>query len=220
MSEHLERREFLRQAILAGTATMSAGALVRTRPALAAKSPNEKLNLGCIGVANKGKHNIDNLTGENIVALCDVDSLHLEGTAAQFPKAAKYADFRQMLDKEKNLDAVVVSTPDHTHAIPVVWALRRGLDVYCEKPLAHSVSECRQMRYPQRADPRLTPPCNPPARRCPDVGPTGGNCKNARLTDRATRSRMSRTNAASLIANAPDFSERTTACIRRDGAIA
>lgn len=146
MSEHLERREFLRQAILAGTATMSAGAFVRTRPALAAKSPNEKLNLGCIGVAHKGAHNINNLTSENIVALCDVDSLNLGKMAEKFPKATKYADFRQMLDKEKNLDAVVVSTPDHTHAIPVVWALRRGLDVYCEKPLAHSVYECRQMR--------------------------------------------------------------------------
>ncbi|MEX0676463.1 MAG: Gfo/Idh/MocA family oxidoreductase [Pirellulales bacterium] len=146
MSEHLERREFLRQAVLAGTATLSAGALVRPRRALAAKSPNEKLNLGCIGVANKGKHNIDNLTSENIVALCDVDSLHLDKTAAQFSKATKYADYRQLLDKEKNLDAVVVSTPDHSHAIPVVWALGRGLDVYCEKPLAHSVYECRQMR--------------------------------------------------------------------------
>jgi predicted dehydrogenase len=64
----------------------------------------------------------------------------------RFPKAKTYVDFRQMLDQEKNLDAVVVSTPDHTHAIPVVWSLRRGLDVYCEKPLAHSVYEVRQMR--------------------------------------------------------------------------
>jgi predicted dehydrogenase len=146
MSEHLERREFLRQAVLAGTATLSAGALVNPRPALAAKGPNEKLNLGCIGVANKGAHNIDNLTGENIVALCDVDSVHLGKMAEKHPQAARYVDFRQMLDKEKSLDAVVVSTPDHTHAIGVVWALRRGLDVYCEKPLAHSVYEVRQMR--------------------------------------------------------------------------
>ena len=146
MSQHLERREFLRQAVLAGTATLAAGTVADPRPALAAKSPNEKLNLGCIGVAHKGAHNINNLTGENIAALSDVDSLHLGKMAEKFPKATKYADFRQMLDKEKNLDAVVVSTPDHTHAIPVVWALGRGLDVYCEKPLAHSVYECRQMR--------------------------------------------------------------------------
>jgi predicted dehydrogenase len=146
MSEHLERREFLKQAVLAGTATMAAGTIVRPRRVLAAKSPNEKLNLGCIGVANKGAHNINNLTDENIVALCDIDSLHLGPMAEKFPKATKYVDFRQLLDKEKNLDAVVVSTPDHTHAIAVMWALRRGLDVYCEKPLAHSVYECRQMR--------------------------------------------------------------------------
>jgi predicted dehydrogenase len=147
MSDHLQRREFLRRAMAAGTATMAAGTFARPRPALAAaKSPNEKLNLGCIGVANKGAHNIENLTSENIVALCDVDSLHLGKMAEKFPQATKYVDFRQMLDKEKTLDAVVVSTPDHTHAIPVVWALRQGLDVYCEKPLAHSVYEVRQMR--------------------------------------------------------------------------
>jgi predicted dehydrogenase len=146
MSEHLERREFLRQALLAGTATLAAPVLARPRTALAAKGPNEKLNLGCIGVANKGAHNIENLTSENIVALCDVDSDHLGKMAEKFPAAKKYVDYRQMLDKEQALDAVVVSTPDHTHAIPVVWALRRGLDVYCEKPLAHSVYEARTMR--------------------------------------------------------------------------
>ncbi len=148
MSEHLERREFLRRAVLAGTTTLAvgSGAALRPRAALAAKGPNEKLNLGCIGVANKGAHNIDNLTSENIVALCDIDSTFLGKSSEKFPKAKTYSDFRQMLDKEKQLDAVVVSTPDHTHAIPVVWALRRGLDVYCEKPLAHSVHEVRQMR--------------------------------------------------------------------------
>ncbi len=148
MSQHLERREFLKRAVVAGTSTLAVGAAAvhAPRTALAAKGPNEKLNLGCVGVANKGAHNIDNLTSENIVALCDVDSLHLGKMADRFPKANKYADFRVMLDKEKNLDGLVVSTPDHTHAIPVVWGLRRGLDIYCEKPLAHSVYEVRQMR--------------------------------------------------------------------------
>lgn len=146
MSRQLERREFLKQALLAGTATATFGTLGGLRPVLAARSPNEKLNLACIGVANKGGHNIEQLTHENIVALCDVDTVHLGPMAERFPKAAKYADFRQMFDKEKNIDAVVVSTPDHTHAIPVMSALRRGLDVYCEKPLAHSVFEVRQMR--------------------------------------------------------------------------
>ncbi len=148
MSQHLQRREFLRRAVLAGTTTLAAGSGMAAYPlpALAAKGPNEKLNLGCIGVAHKGAHNINNLTSENMVALCDVDSLHLGKMSQKFPKAATYRDYRVMLDKEKNLDAVVVSTPDHTHAIPVVRALRRGLDVYCEKPLAHSVYEVRQMR--------------------------------------------------------------------------
>ncbi len=146
MSEHFQRREFLRRAVLAGTATLASGSLVRVQPALAARGPNEKLNLGCVGVANKGADNINNLVSENIVALCDVDSLHLGKMSERFPQAKTYVDFRQMFDQEKNLDAVVVSTPDHSHAIPVVWALRRGLDVYCEKPLAHSVYEVRQMR--------------------------------------------------------------------------
>ncbi len=146
MSRHLERREFLKQALLAGTATASLGTFGSLRPLLAAKGPNEKLNIACIGVANKGAHNVNQLTHENIVALCDVDSVNLGPMAERFPKAATYVDFRQMFDKEKSLDAVVVSTPDHTHAIPVMWALRRGLDVYCEKPLAHSVYEVRQMR--------------------------------------------------------------------------
>jgi len=146
MSHQVERREFLRQALLAGTATMTAGAWLRPQTAMAAKGPNEKLNLACIGVANKGADNINNLTSENIVALCDIDTVHLGKMTERFPQAKTYADFRQLFDKEKNLDAVVVSTPDHTHAIPVMWALRRGLDVYCEKPLAHSVYEVRQMR--------------------------------------------------------------------------
>ncbi len=146
MSTSIERREFLRQAVLAGTATLAAGAIVRPTKALAARSPNEKLNLACVGVANKGADNINNLQSENIVALCDVDSLHLGKMSERFPQAKTYVDFRQMLDQEKNLDGVVVSTPDHTHAMPVVGALRRGLDVYCEKPLAHSVYEVRQMR--------------------------------------------------------------------------
>jgi predicted dehydrogenase len=146
MSEHLERREFLRRAVLAGTATVTAGTLLRPQTVLAARGPNEKLNLACIGVANKGADNINNLVSENMVALCDVDSLHLGKMSERFPQAKTYVDFREMFDKEKNLDAVVVSTPDHTHAVATVAGLKRGLDVYCEKPLAHSVYEVRQMR--------------------------------------------------------------------------
>ena len=111
----------------------------------AARSPNEKLNIGVIGVAAQGAYNLGNVATENIVALCDIDEHRLGAAAEKFPGAKKYADYRRLLD-QPDLDAVVVATPDHSHAIPSVWALKRGLDVYCEKPLAHSVYEVRQMR--------------------------------------------------------------------------
>jgi predicted dehydrogenase len=146
MDEISSRREFLRQAILAGTATaVAASQFNLPRQAVAARSPNEKLNIGVIGVAAQGEYNLNSVATENIVALCDIDSQRLAGATAKFPKATTYSDYRKLLD-QKGLDAVVVATPDHSHAIPTVWALRRGLDVYCEKPLAHSVYEVRQMR--------------------------------------------------------------------------
>jgi predicted dehydrogenase len=143
------RRQFLRQALAAGTATLAAGSWgLRPQPALArpARSPNERLNIAIVGVANKGKHNLDNVASENIVALCDVDGNFLAQIGEQYPNAARYADYRTLFDERTDLDAVVVSTPDHSHALPTILALQRGLDVYCEKPLAHSVWEVRQMR--------------------------------------------------------------------------
>ncbi len=145
MSEPLSRREFLRQAAIAGTATAAVGGLAATAHAKDEKSPNEKLNIGIIGVAGRGGANLGGVAGENIVALCDIDGQRLVSAAARFPRARQYKDFRKLLDQD-NLDAVVVSTPDHAHAIGVVWALKRGLDVYCEKPLSHSVHEARQIR--------------------------------------------------------------------------
>lgn len=150
MFDHLSRREFLRRAAAAGAALTAGGPkadrlLAADADTSGSKSPNEKLNLGVIGVAARGRANLDGVAGENIVALCDVDEKNLAGAAESYPRAAKYKDYRQMLERN-DLDAVVVSTPDHTHAIPVVMALRQGLDVYCEKPLAHSVWEVRQMR--------------------------------------------------------------------------
>lgn len=105
---------------------------------------NAKLNIGIVGVAGRGAGNLRGVSGENIVALCDVDSARLAGAAKQFPKAKTYRDFRQML-KRKDLDAVVCSTPDHTHAIVGVAVLKSGRHLYCEKPLAHTVSEVRAM---------------------------------------------------------------------------
>ncbi|MEM7233149.1 MAG: Gfo/Idh/MocA family oxidoreductase [Planctomycetota bacterium] len=144
---HIERREFLKRAVLAGTATVGASSFATQHPLNAAvtKSPNEKLNIGVIGPNGRGAANAKGVAGENIVALCDVDSQRLTAASKLYPKAKTFVDFRALLDV-KELDAVVVSTPDHMHAIPAVTAMRRGLHVYCEKPLAHSVHEVRVMR--------------------------------------------------------------------------
>lgn len=145
--QFVERREFLRRcAALAAAAPLTAKF---SQPAVAADrkkvGPNEKLNLGVIGVAARGGANLSGVAGENIVALCDIDESRLNAAAAVHTKAEKYIDYRKLLDRT-DLDAVVVSTPDFSHAIPVVRALKQGLDVYCEKPLAHSVYETRVMR--------------------------------------------------------------------------
>ena len=146
MSDVRSRREFLQAAVAAGT-TIPAGLslLAPARVRAEKRSANEKLNLGIIGVAARGGANLNGVSGENIVVLCDIDSKRLGQAAERFPKAKTYADYRRVFD-HKNLDGVVVSTPDHMHAIPVVQALRQGLAVYCEKPLAHSVHEIRTIR--------------------------------------------------------------------------
>lgn len=108
--------------------------------------PSDRLNVGIIGVAHRGRSNLNAIKdlNVNIVALCDVDWREDQmQTAAEFPNAKRYVDFRRMLDKEKGLDAVVISTPDHTHAVIAAMAIQLGKHVYCEKPLAHSVSETR-----------------------------------------------------------------------------
>jgi len=144
MYDPVSRREFLRRAAMAGAATAAAGTFAM--PSLAARrSPNEKLNLGVIGVAAQGRYNLDNVASENIVALCDIDAQRLAGAKEAYPKAETYVDYRKLLERT-DLDGVVVATPDHSHAIPTAWALKAGFDVYCEKPLAHSVWEVRQVR--------------------------------------------------------------------------
>ena len=104
----------------------------------------EKLQVAVIGVGNRGIDNIAGVMHEDIVAICDVDAKYLERAAAQLPRAARYRDFRELIARQ-SLDAVVVSTPDHTHAVAAVTAMRRGLHVYCERPLAHNIGELRRM---------------------------------------------------------------------------
>jgi predicted dehydrogenase len=141
LSHPTHRRDFLRKSALAG-----AGAWMIGRDLFAKGSPNEALNVGIIGAKGQGGGNLNSVAeidGVNIVALCDIDDHRLADPAGRFPKAKTYNDFRKLLDEEKGLDAVVVSTPDHTHAVATVMALKRGKHVYCEKPLTHDVAEAR-----------------------------------------------------------------------------
>jgi len=98
-----------------------------------------------IGSGGRGNANSDGVRDEHIVAVCDVERDRLREARRKFPKANRYLDFRKLLDKEKTLDAVMVSTPDHCHAPASVRAMKQGLHCYCEKPLTHSVHEARVM---------------------------------------------------------------------------
>ena len=138
------RREFLGTA---GAAVAACTMVPRHAVAGSGKTaPNEKLSIAGIGVGGRGADNMNDIGGENIVALCNVDLRHAARTFARFPKAAQFRDFRKMFDAmEKRIDAVVVSTPDHFHAVAAMAAIKRGKHVYCEKPLAHSVYEVREL---------------------------------------------------------------------------
>jgi predicted dehydrogenase len=108
--------------------------------------PSNKLNIGCIGISGRGGDDVKELSSENLVALCDVDAKQAGPTFDKFPQAKQFKDFRRMLDEMGNqLDAVLVATPDHTHAVAALRAINMGKHVYCEKPMAHSISEVRQM---------------------------------------------------------------------------
>jgi predicted dehydrogenase len=110
-----------------------------------ATPPSEKLNIASVGAAGKAASDIDGVKSQNIVALCDVDWAHAAGTFKQYPKAKPYKDFRKMLEERKDIDAVVVATPDHMHAFASMMAIKMGKHVYCEKPLTHSVWEARKV---------------------------------------------------------------------------
>jgi predicted dehydrogenase len=110
--------------------------------------PSERVNLAGIGAGGMGGGDVATLArlGVNIVALCDVDDARAAGSYNAFPKARRYKDFRVMLDKEaKHIDAVSVGTPDHTHAVATMAAIHAGKHVYCQKPLTHTLHECREV---------------------------------------------------------------------------
>ena len=113
--------------------------------------PSEKLNIAGVGIGGQGGSDLHDVSSENIVALCDVDWDYAAHTFKQYPKAKQYKDFREMLDKEKGIDAVVVGTPDHTHAVVTMTAIKLGKHVYCEKPLTRTVYEARALAKAARA---------------------------------------------------------------------
>ena len=143
MHKKLNRRDFLRNAAFsgAGLLILSDSRLVRGTRA------NDKLNVAGIGIGGRGAANVNGVgESENIVALCDVDEKHAAQTFEKYPQAKRYKDFRRMLDEMHNkIDAVVVGTPDHTHAVAGVMAMKLGKHCYCEKPLTHTVYEARVM---------------------------------------------------------------------------
>ncbi len=135
------RRELLKTAAMATAAvTISRQGVVVAEDT---KSPGEKLNLAGVGVGGMGNHNLKACAAENIVALCDVDQDYAAKTYKEFPKAKIYVDYREMLDKQKDIDAVIIATPDHTHAMIAMAAIRAGKHVYVQKPLTYSVYEAR-----------------------------------------------------------------------------
>lgn len=136
----ISRRKFL-----ATTTTAAMFAIVPRRVLAAAGTavPSDKLNIAGVGVGGQGGWDIEQVSDENIVALCDVDSEKAKHTFSKYPRAKVYQDFRDMFDKQKNIDAVVVGTPDHTHAIVSMTAMKLGKHVYCEKPLTRTVAEAR-----------------------------------------------------------------------------
>lgn len=151
-------KEMSRRSFLGGSAIAAAAFTIVPSHVLGGpgkKAPSDKLNIACVGVGGKGKTDIEGVSSENIVALCDVDQVEFDSfeeeqadkpeLMAQFNKAKKYRDFRVMLDKEKDIDAVVISTPDHTHAVIAMKAMKMGKHVYCQKPLTHTVYEARML---------------------------------------------------------------------------
>lgn len=139
----LSRRQFIGGATLASAAFMIVPSHVLGRGG--SKPPSEKLNIAGIGVGGQGGHDLSQMTSENIVALCDVDRAHAGGVFRRYEGAKIHTDYRKMLEEQKDIDAVVIATPDHQHAIIAMTAMRLGKHVYCEKPLTHTVWEARQL---------------------------------------------------------------------------
>ena len=141
------RRTFIK-GLAAATGAAASSQVFGVPNILSAKAPNEKLNVAGIGVGGRGYSVLSGVAPtENIVALADVDSVRAERSFATWDKAKKYVDFREMLDKEeKNIDAVAIATPDHTHATCALPCMQLGKHVYIEKPLTRTPWEARLLK--------------------------------------------------------------------------
>lgn len=136
-----------RRTFLAGSAAAAAITML-PRNGLASPhrpSPNDRLNIAAVGVGGMGFHDIKNVASENLVAICDVDSQFAARAANEFPGAKVYQDFREMLTQQSDIDAVMIATPDHAHAMITLAAMRMGKHVFCQKPLTHTVHEALEV---------------------------------------------------------------------------
>ena len=142
MSKHqnLHRRDFLKTSAAGAGLLILPSGIVRGQ-----NSPNNKLNIAVIGVDGRAKAHYGTIEKENVVALCDIDDRFLATAAKKWPNAKTYNDWRKCLE-QKDIDAVVCSTPDHTHAHIATWSMNREYHIYCEKPLANTVEEARVAR--------------------------------------------------------------------------
>ncbi|MBT5705777.1 MAG: Gfo/Idh/MocA family oxidoreductase, partial [Verrucomicrobia bacterium] len=136
-SQRISRRRFI------GTTAIGSASAIGFPSLVSARSPNSKLNIGYIATGGRGGANLSQTESENVVALCDVNANNLTRAAAKHPDARTYRDFREFYADAEDLDAVVVSTTEHTHAFAVLPALKMGKHVYCEKPLTRDVHEAR-----------------------------------------------------------------------------
>ncbi|KAA1260614.1 Glucose--fructose oxidoreductase precursor [Rubripirellula obstinata] len=144
MSNRTTRRSLIKQTATAAGLVFCHGA--SPSRLFAAPSPNEKLNIACIGVGGRGVANVNGVQSQNIIAMVDVDENRAAPTLKKFPNPRRFTDYRKMFDTLGNqLDAVVISTPDHSHFHPASIAMQMGLHVYLEKPLAHTVAETRTL---------------------------------------------------------------------------
>lgn len=144
MTSPVSRRSFLKTSSLASASALAAPYILRGSEG--GLSPNEKLNIACIGVGGQGRNAIHDLADQNFVAFCDVDDERAAETYEAHPNVPRFRDYRRMLDALGNkIDAVTVSTPDHMHYPMAVAALQLGKHVFVEKPLTHTVSEARHL---------------------------------------------------------------------------